>query len=251
MPEPTMAPQENAQAIGLLVERARGSIPTYRQFARLHSLGLIPLRSGRGRMNGLEIRRGSLDDLGPIVAFLRQHSPAKQFYPVYTEADFAPGATATLGFQVEDFLVACQRGDVVGVVGLWDRSGSKQAVVRGYSGALGWLKPAIDLAARAAGAQPLPEPGQPLRLAYASFICVADNDPSIFRVLLQRLYRLAGERGYGFLIVDLAEGDRLLAVARRFPHVTYGRRLYTVGWDDGAYHARLDGRIPFVETAAL
>jgi len=106
--------------------------------------------------------------------------------------------------------------------------------------------------ARLSGASPLPQVGDHIRSAYASFICAADNDPDIFRVLLRHVYNLAARRGYAYLMVGLAACDPLLPVARRYRHIAYRSRLYTVCWQDGGnFHERLDGRVPYVEVAAL
>ncbi|HEX8682368.1 MAG TPA: hypothetical protein VF707_08650, partial [Ardenticatenaceae bacterium] len=198
-----------------------------------------------------QVERGSPEQVGEIVAFLREHGRARQFFPAYTEADFAD-SPLTRGFHAGDFLVARRAGIIVGVVGLWDQSGYKQTVVQAYGGALGMARLLANVGIRLAGAQPLPAPGQPLRFAYASFICMADNDPEIFRVLLRRVYNLAAERGYAFLMVGFAASDPLLEVARRYVHVPYRSTLYVAGWEDGReFYEQLDQRPPYVEVASL
>ena len=114
------------------------------------------------------------------------------------------------------------------------------------------LRPLYNLGARLLGAQPLPSPGGQLRAAYASFVCIRDDDPVVFGDLLERVYHLAARRGYAYLLVGLAARDPLLPVARRYPHIGYHSRLYTVCWPDGEdLHARLDGRVPYVDIATL
>jgi hypothetical protein len=244
--------EENRRAQGVLADRARGSVPTHRRVCRLNTLALI-LRFQKPEIASLlELSFGSASQLPEIVAFLRKHGAEKQFFPAYTEEDFQSGSLSTFGFRLEDFILARRAGELVGVVGLWDRSNSKQAVVRGYSGTLRWSRPLANIAARLVGASPLPRPGERLKLAYASFIAIADNNPEIFRVLLRRLYNVAARGRYACLVVDLAEGDPLLAVARRYLHLPQHRGLYTAGWGQtNSLHDRLDGRIPYVETAAL
>jgi hypothetical protein len=248
----TIVGEDNTQALGVLVERPRGSIPAYRQLCRLSTLGLIVRRPKPTLVSPYEIRRGSREQLPAIVGCLRRSGAEKQFFPVYTEADFEQGASPTLGFQVEDFFVAYDKGQAAGVVGLWDRSQSKQTVVRSYTGWLAWTRPMCNLGAHLLGARPLPPPGHQLSIGYASFVCVNNNDPELFRVLLRHVYNLAAERRYALLIVDLAEHDPLLPVASAYAHVTFHRGLYSVSWEENAgFHEKLDGRIPYVETAAL
>jgi hypothetical protein len=101
-------------------------------------------------------------------------------------------------------------------------------------------------------ARPLPSPGEQIRFAYASFICLANNDPDIFRVLLRHVYNLAVERGYAYLMIGLAEFDPLLDVARQYLHIPYRSRLYTACWPgEESFHQKLDYRLPYVEVATL
>lgn len=89
-------------------------------------------------------------------------------------------------------------------------------------------------------------------MGYAAFTCIADNEPGAFDLLLRKVILSAHERGPAFLMLGLAEGDPFLKAARRYPHIDYTSRLYTVGWDDGSeFHDRLDSRISHVELAVL
>jgi hypothetical protein len=257
----------NTQAQGLLVERARRHFPIYREVDRLCTVAIIlkkplfrlcsrnrhhaPEQSLPLGRTALEIRPATLTDLPAIVAFLQQYGAAKQFFPVYTQNDFCTGPT-TLGFQVEDFIIARRQGEIVGIIGLWDQSSFKQTVVRVYKGTLGRLRLLYNGWLRLSGAKPLPSPGQPIHFAYASFICIAENSRDIFGTLLHQVYNLAVERGYAYLMVGLSTRDPLLEVAQGYTHIPYFSRLYTVCWpDEAAFHERLDQRIPYVEIASL
>jgi hypothetical protein len=247
----TSIPDENVVARGMLLDLRRDHFPVLREVDVLYTLALVLRAPKVAPQSPYEICRGSWMDLGAIVAFLRRHGPAKQFFPAYAEDNFG-ASSLTLGFRVEDFILARRHGEVVGVVGLWDQSSYKQTVVRGYSGMLRWARPCHNVAAGLLGAQPLPPLGGHIRSAYASFICTVNNDPDIFRVLLRHVYNLAAERQYAYLMVGLTARDPLLAVARRYWHIAYRSGLYTVCWEDGSdLHERLDRRVPYVEIASL
>jgi hypothetical protein len=251
----------NREAQGILVERARRHFPVYREVDRLCTLAIILRKRGAWRLRafGGVVRKpithyvtpASPADLPAIVSFLHRHGSTKQFFPVFSEADFAAGA-ATLDFRVEDFVVARQNGQIVGVMGLWDQSRYKQTIVRAYHGSLRWLRPFYNAWLRLSGAQPLSPPGQPIHFVYASFICIAENNPQIFQALLRHAYAQAAGRGYAYLVVGLSTRDPLWAVARRYAHIPYYSRLYTVCWPgDELFHTRLDGRTPYLEVATL
>jgi hypothetical protein len=250
---------DNRVAEGVLVRHPRRHFPAYRPLAQIYSLALVLTRRPWLRRRvcppaaaHVAIGCGTRETLDEIVAFLHRCGAARQFFPAYAAADFR-ASPLTLDFDVHDFVLARRGGAIVGVLGLWDQSRYKQTVVHAYSGTLRRLRPAYNLAARLLGAQPLPRPGEHLRYAYASFCCVANDDPTTFAALLWQLYQMAAERGYTYLLLGLTERDPLLAVARRYPHLAYESRLYTVDWPDDppGLHARLDGRIPYVELAAL
>jgi hypothetical protein len=133
-------------------------------------------------------------------------------------------------------------------MGLWDQSGYKQTIVQQYNGALRWQRYIYNVGLRLAGARPLPRPGKHLHAVYAGFICVRDNDPDIFCLLLHQAYNMAVMRGYAYLMVGLTEHDPLLSVVRKYAHIAYHSRLYMGSWED---LPQLDDRLPYVEIAML
>jgi len=242
--------EENREALGVLVAGARRHFPRFRELGRLVTLAIPVGRPRREPRPDLELGLGSERSLADIAAFLREHGARRQLFPVVTGDDLR--GPATLGLEPSDLVVALRGGEIAGVLGLWDQSAYKQTVVRAYGGALGRVRPLYDAAARLRGRRPLPRPGERLRSAYASFACVAGDDRGVFRALLARVYALAAERGHAYLLLGLAGNDPLLDTARRYAHIPYHSRLYTVSWDDGgAFHEQFDGRAPHVEIALL
>lgn len=240
----------NAEAEGILVEKARRAFPAYRALDRLFTLALVVRRPQRVMASTFEILAGDEVGLHEIVAFLHAHGQHKQFFPVLSEADFS--SPTTLDFNVSDFAVACRGDEILGVLGLWDQSRYKQSVVHAYGPQLRRLRPFYDVGAKILGAQPLTAPGQPIHFAYASFACVLDDDPSIFQALLAQVYNHAAARGFAFLMLGLTERDPLLTVARKGLHIPYTSTLYTVCWQgDEAWREQIDGRPAYVELATL
>lgn len=240
------------EAEGVLVRRARPAFPIYREIDRLHTLAILPRRHAMHRSADLSVRQAGAGDLSALVAFLQQHGAARQFFPALQEVDFQPDSPLTRDLRLEDFLLAERAGALCGVVALWDQARYKQPVVQGYSGALRWGRSLYNGYARCRGEQPLPSPGTMVSLAYAAFTCIAAADPTVYQLLLQQLSSLAAARGYGRVMVGLAERDPFLAIARRFPHLPYTSRLYTVCWKgENHFHEQFDGRINHLEIATL
>jgi hypothetical protein len=212
-----------------------------------YAILLRPL--GALRPLGIDVRPASPETLEEIVKFLRLQGPRRQFFPAYTLKDFTGGATLR-GLRSQDVMVARCGGAVVGVMAAWDQAAYKQDIVDAYGLALRRMRPLYDLVAQLLGAQPLTPPGQAIPLAFASCICVADDDPAVMRALLSACAQSALKRRKAFLMLGLADDDPLLPVARRYLHITYRSDLFAVSWSDEPV-SLLDGRIPYIEIATL
>ncbi len=240
----------NAEAEGILVEKARRHYPAYRRLDRLFTLALVVRRPRKVMASTFEILSGDEVGLHEIVSFLHAQGRRKQFFPVLSEDDF--NGDTTRDFNVSNFAVACRGDEILGVLGLWDQSRYKQSVVHAYGPQLRRLRPFYNVGARVLGAHPLAAPGQPIHFAYASFACVAEDDPSIFHALLTQVYNQAAAGGFAFLMLGLSETDPLLAVGRKWLHIPYTSTLYSVCWQgDEAWHEKIDGRVPYVELGTL
>ena len=241
----------NDKPVGLFVGRPRPGYPSFRPLCRLWTLAIMIRRPLSIARSDVLISSATPAELPEIVDFLRREGSRKQFFPSYREEDFG-GSPRTLGFDVSDFLLARRSGKLVGVLGLWDQSCCRQIVVQRYGRPLGMLRRPCNMALRFFGFRPLPPPGEKLSMAYASFICIGDDDQSVFSQLLRHAHNAAAKRGCAFIMAGLAESDPLLAAARKFLHVAYKSIVYTICWDDARdWHAGLDGRIPYLEIAAL
>jgi len=227
----------NDEAVGVLVTRRRRSFPSFREVAPYQTLALS-LRRTRQPLNDAEtIVPGSRVDAGELVRFLRTEGARRQLFPAWTEDDLRN--LSALGLTLEDVRVAVRGSAIVGVMALWDQSAYKQTVVRGYSG---WLRALTPI---------LPRAGAIVRHAYASLICVLDDDPRVFAHLLRDVYRLARARGFQYLLVGLDARDPKLGVARAYPHYSYPSRLYFARWPGAPRQEDPDERLVYVDIATL
>ena len=241
---------ENPRARELLVgARPPGGIQATR-ISGLTTCAILVRLHRPPRTLGVDVQPASSGELAEVVGFLRSHGPRRQFFPAYSLEDFTGGA-ALRGLAPRDVMVARRDdGAVVGVMAAWDQAAFKQDIVEAYGTTLRRLRPGYDLVARLLGAQALTPPGEAIPLAFAACVCVADDDPVVMRGLLSACVRRAHERGKLFLMLGMADNDPLLAVARRWLHVTYRSDLYALSWSiDPA--DMLDGRIPYIEIATL
>lgn len=239
----------NAEAKGVLVQNRRRHYPVFHALGALCTLALV-IGHRRAPLAGpIEVTPASPADIPVLIPFLHSHGRRRQFFPAWQAGDLLEGP-ATLGLALDDILVARRRGQVVGVSACWDQSSFKQTIVRGYSRWLGLLRPAYNAVAPLLRRPPLPAIGEAIPCSYAALTCVADDDTEAFRALLRALYNLAATRRDHYLMLGLVDGDPLLPHARTYAHIAYPSQLFLAEWTEGL-HARLDGRIPYLDIAAL
>ena len=93
---------------------------------------------------------------------------------------------------------------------------------------------------------------EPLRSFYASFIAVDEDDVEVFRALLRQLYNDHIGSGYAYFLIGLHERDPLAPALDDYTLTPFAGRLFAVHYPDGAaVFESLDGRVPYVELAAL
>jgi hypothetical protein len=252
---------DNHRARRLLEARVPG-LPTYRYLDDLVTL-LIPIRP-RGdfyhpacrartklRRLGLTLRRACHTDFPALASFLNRHAARYQFSPHWPPEDLC-SPTLTPNLTPSDIRLALdERGQIVGCAALWDQSPLKQAVVRGYSPRLARLRPCLNLVFRLARRPTLPDPGTPIRQAYASFL--AADDDRVLLHLLESLHAPAYQRRLAYVTCAFSAKDpRLPLVRRRFRSArAYTTRLYAVHWPDGQSAAdSLDPKVPLAPEVA-
>jgi hypothetical protein len=223
-------------------------LPKYREIEEWSTL-VVPTTS---RSKRAEIERGTADLLDEIVACLERNRYRYQFAPRFSKMDLL-SPERSRGLEPEDFFLAVVGGEVVGCVALWDQSGFKQVVVRGYAPRLARWRPWINRLAPLMGTPRLPEPGQRLPHAYLSHLAVDGDDPVIFQALVEAAYAEARARQYVYVVIGLAARHPWRSwLERRFKPRVYSSVLYAVHWEDGDEAvAVLDGRMPHVEVALL
>lgn len=210
----------NAEAEGVLVTRARRSMPRYRMLDRLVIMALPAKRGGNGA------RRSTADDAATL---LRQVGPTRNFFPAGTP-----------------------QGEIVAIDGgaaaLCDHRASRQTIIDGYAPALRFARPFYNLFSRI----PLPPPGSHLEHGYVTHFCVRDDDPSTARTLVAELQKQAASQSLDHILLGFTESDPLLAAVRRLKPVEYRSTIYTVAWsDEDDFHDRLDSRPRALDIAAL
>ena len=239
---------DNRAALRVLGANLPG-MPTYRP---LEAISTFALRPARGSGPGIRVEHARADDLAAIAVCLERAYRHHQFAPVWSARDLADRKRCP-GLAPEDFLIVRRGPGIAACAALWDQSGFKQTVVRGYAGWVAALRPLANAAAPLLRMPRLPAAGQPLRQVYLSHLAVADNDPRLFRAIVDAGLADAHRRGFAMVLTGLATRHPLAAeLSRRYRHREYRALLHLVHWPEGAAAVEaLTPRLPHPEIALM
>jgi hypothetical protein len=245
----TVIARDNPRAVRALLEGSPGSASVHR-LGGMTTFGLPVRRWGLHPRPpaGVTVQPADEGSIDEIVAFLNAAGQRLQFAPVRCREDFSQGRRLR-GLDPASVFMARGPSGILGTLGLWDQRAYKQDIVDSYGPSLARLRPALNVALRAAGAAALPAPGRRIEGAFAALPMVADDDPRVFASLLDAVLGEAQRRRLAWVTLGLSDDDPVLAITRRRLHVTYRSDVYSVVWDH-SLPAAVAGR-PYLEAAAM
>lgn len=246
----TMILSGNDTALNILTS-GRASLPSYKAFGEVLTPAIHLDRPRRYRFsNKLRIARGTVSELGEIVRFVNEQHRRKQFAPVIHVSDVGGRRLAGLGS--DDIHVAYRGEKIVGCVACWDQSHVRQIFVENLNRSLRIVRPIYNFAARHTSRKPLPRPGKRVPFFYLAWIAIENDDPTVFRELLESVYEERRNGPWHFFIAGLHASNPLAATLRHFRSIESSGQLFIVHWENGAdAFERLDGRVPHIEVGAL
>jgi hypothetical protein len=243
--------ESNREAREILTS-GRAFLPHYLDCGRYFSYAINLRKRRREYLSEIEIRSEDEVGLNSILSFLAEHGQRCQFFPLLEEKDF--GKDFLRGLRPADFRAAVDgRGEIIGVAAVWNQIAFKQNTVQSYAPLVSRLRPAINSFLSMTGFSPLPAPGETVDSLYVAFNCVRDDDPEIFRALLERIYSEHEGGEFHFLLIGLHERSPLRTALNHFLTFRYTSRCYLVCWDDGLDFVKsLDpNRIPYLDLATM
>ncbi|MEI6587356.1 MAG: hypothetical protein WCO05_00220 [Candidatus Moraniibacteriota bacterium] len=244
--------EDNSTAIDLLTSR-KACIPISQDLGRYCTFVYRANKKPISLTNaGLEVRRGKADYIGDMLKFLNKHNSKRQFAPCYKEQDFFD-QKLFLGLALEDIYLAFRGKRIVGMLAKWDQHAFKQIKIDGYDIKLKYLRPLVNLVAKAKGLPYLPIAGNELDFFYVSLICISSDELGAFSVILNKLQQDNMDRDYSLFMLGMHSGDSLIDEAKKFPHLQYNSRVHMMYWEDQRAKAEKIDRdmVPYLELATL
>lgn len=194
------------------VGSGRAGMPTYHPCGHF-STYLLPTRRRRlvAVRGGPVLRRATREDVPRLQVFLDREGPRRQFFPVLDLAQLLDGGDYFRGLSPEDFLLALDGEDLVGVLGTWDQHAYKRTRVLAYPGALRWARHGYNAVSAVIGGMTLPAAGDCFNYRSLHTVCVRDDDTRVFAALLERA------------LCETDDSDALVAAC--FPEDPFAREL--------------------------
>jgi hypothetical protein len=197
--------------------RARGprGTPRLARFASLAALAIPLLWERRTAVAGVRVRRARSADLEEMARVWSRVAPRRQLAAALDADALARWIAAAPGLTISDYLVATDcTGRISGFLGVWDQASFKQLRVVRYSPRMAVARRALNVAARLAGAPPLPPAGEPLPVLATVHACAAS--PTALRVLLLGAYRRHRGGRHACMTIGLDVTDPQMAAVRGF-----------------------------------
>lgn len=199
---------------------------------------------------GVIFRHASQLDVDDLFTFIEKHASEKQFAPVITKYDL--GTDRLRDLNIEDFYLALQDGEIIGVIAAWDQTRFRQTCVEKYNMKLNIIRPIYNLITRFTSLKPFPSPGNHVPCFYLAFCTIKNNEPTLFGALLRYLYNDRRNGPWNYFIAGFHENDPLNKTLNEYRRVDVYGRLYAVHYSENQKnYDRLDSRIPYVEIAMI
>lgn len=219
LPAQTIVFADNHKMIAIIKKlslRKRASqLPYYHFIGGLvtYMFGFNPQKEKKGN---LTIRQAKYDDIETIQSFFDEESPKTKFYPYYNFRELQKPYYSDLN--INDFFLAFNETELVGVCGVWNQKEIKQTRILDYSTLYKLIKPIYNLLAPLIGNIKLPAKGSTLNYLNLHSVLIKEKNPAVFQKLVNRIEYVYKDEGYDYLLCSLSEKDSLAKVlhAKRY-----------------------------------
>ena len=240
----------NETAISLLTS-GRGKLPAYTALGKFNTPAIL---LGAPRKftpdTSITIEKAGQEDIATLTTFINNCNRRFQFAPVIAPGDFTSGRLA--GLNIDDIYIAKSGSEVIATASCWDQQSIRQIHVEQYSTALRAVRPLYNVLSKFLSFKPLPEPGQSLSCFYLSLVAVRDDDPAVFRQLLEHIYSERRTGPWQMFFTGFHERHPFNEVTQSFRQIAAAGQLFSVHWpDDTTTQIIPDDRIPHLEAGAL
>ncbi len=241
--------ESNKAAVGALVNRSPKypHKPFYSPLRKFSIQNLQFTTRKKPRKTPFTVRNATEADIPMIATFLHEDQKKRQFGYVVTEDLLKFRLETWPGFEIENFYLAFDGDQLVGVTATWDAEQIKRFRILGYYKSMKWVKKGFNLASRFMGFEPLPDVGGTFRYFYLTHFSIPSENPEVMTALVDRIYADYYGKGYHFFTLYVDREDPLKPALERYRLTGLPAGLYAVSVAGNAYNERDfgPGRIGF------
>ncbi|MCG8668414.1 MAG: hypothetical protein MI867_03305 [Pseudomonadales bacterium] len=244
--------KENDYSIATIT-KSRASLPNYLPYGDLTSYLLyIPPSPRKSADERYVIRPASHFDIPQLQSFFDENAPKRQFYPVYDFAKIVSGDDYYSGLSLADFMLCFNEdGKLKGVAGSWDQKSFKQTRIISYPGITKYLRHLFNLYSLVRGGLTLPKAGGALNYCMLHSVLIDNDDPGVFRALLENIIVQLKQSGYEGLMVGSINNDPYVSILESYRHRKTYTNHYIASYNEHDPRETLDTRPLYLEVARL
>ncbi len=216
-----------------------------------HRTNMIELRQREKRKVGSQVRRATADDIATMQAFFDANAGKKQFYPCYDFSRIGSDDAYYRDIRLEDFFLAFNEGELVGMTGLWDQKKFKQTRIAGYSKALQIARPFYNAWVKVFGGLSLPAAGSLTSYTYMHATVVKENNPELLADLIASIRRELYSGPYDALVVGFDSRDPLHKATDPYKKEILYSCHFMAGFGDDPMDELGRDKLMYLETARL
>jgi len=225
----------NHAALNALVRSRNGRRrqPYYHLLKRFSAVSVHFLRARRPQCSAYQVRCAQEEDIPAIEALLdRDHQQRVCGYR-FDQGEFRHRLNAWPGFRLANtYLAFSPNGRLVGCTTAWDPSRVKRYQVNAYRGNMRWLKRGYNALATILRCSRLPASGETFRYFYLCNTSILEENPLVFRALIEHVYADFQSQDYHFFTLVMDENDPLQSALRGFFVRSLSFHLYAVTSSD-------------------
>jgi len=228
----TSVMSSNRAALRALTQRTvrRACQPHYHPLRSYTATAVQFLKMRRpARQHDFHVRTATPEDLRALEALLAEDHRQRPFGWRFDSGELRHRLASWPGYSLaRTYLAFRSDGALVGCATAWDPTPVKRYLVHQYRGALRWLRLAIQSWALVSRISALPRPGEAFRYFYLVNVSVREENPAVFRAILERIYADYQRAGYHFFSVYQDQNDPLAPALAGFFTRSLAFQLFAV-----------------------
>jgi hypothetical protein len=181
-------------------------------------------------LSGYKVRFANQADVTDIIRFIKSEAKSRANLPNYTSEELSKGSGRLKGFKINELVVAKDKDEVVGILGIWDQTKYRRWLVHNYSLPVRILKPFINILAKLMRYPTLSPINHRFSFKILSLMIYKNNTPGLFEQMFNYIMNQETEKGANYSIT-LHSASPLNSLFKK-KSVSFSHLLYKGAYSD-------------------